>query len=78
MTGVVLDRSDDVGVEGLFRHVEHERRRLAGVAAAARARVGGAGRLLLPALRGGLPRAEIDGTVHGEVPRRLHVFYLAP
>jgi hypothetical protein len=31
---------------------------------------------LLPALGGGLPRAKIDGTVHGEVPRRLHVSIL--
>src|SRR5579859_1784363 len=65
----------DIGVEGLFGYLEHERRRLAGVGAVG-ARVGGAGRLLLPALRGGLPRAEVDGTVHGEVPRRLHVSIL--
>ena len=46
----------------------------AGVAVAS---VGGAaaGRLL-PALRGGLPRAQVDGTVEGEIPRLLHISIL--
>ena len=58
MTGVVRDPLDDVGVKGFLGSLDDGIR----VPVARGSRPGGLGRLL-PALRGRLPRAQIDGTV---------------
>jgi hypothetical protein len=60
-------RGADIGIEGFLGDVEHE-------PAVGRGRRAGLGlRLarLLPALRGGLPRAQIDGSVKRKITR-LH------
>ena len=60
---MVRERSNDVGVKGLLGDLDDE-------AVAARAGAVGLSRLL-PALRGGLPRTQIDGTIERKIPR-LH------
>ena len=76
MTGVVRDRTATsvLKVSSVTSNTNADASPVRGRAVGG---LGGPGRLL-PALRGGLPRAEVNGTVDGEVPRLLHNFYPAP
>ena len=78
ITGVVLDRSATsslkvssvTSITKADAGLPRERRAVASASG-----LGGPCRLL-PALRGGLSRAKVNGTVHREVPRRLHTSIL--
>ena len=78
ITGVVRDRwtTSSLKVSSVTSNTDGRRLPGAGLASLAVGRAGGPVRCLLPALGGGLPGTEIDGTVHREVPRLLHVSIL--
>ena len=77
ITGVVRDRSATslLKVSSVTSITNADAGPLACAPSPASAAVGGP-RRLLPALGGGLSRAKVDGTVHREVPRRLHTSIL--
>jgi hypothetical protein len=60
---------DDLRIEGLLGHVDYVARWRVTLPASAR---GG----LLTALRGGLPRTQVNGAVKRKIPRLLHVSIL--